>query len=421
MTAPEPDETLIRHVHRALHHLYDPVELRLSPLASLLGITRGDVPTTLRKVLLDGIAALKPGPRLPSDSNAWRVYQVLCYRFEEQSSQEEVSAQMAVSPRQVRRLEFTAIRALTSHLAAEYGLSRRPAQPTDQDIEADPTPLDQPADAQELDWLRKSYLHETAEVRQLVESALKTSESILKSAHVEVKDNVPAGLPPIVGQAITLRQALLNLILGAVRSSAPNTRLTISIIAQSQRNQIWIDLIATGTANADDSNLPASEINDLLDVARKLAELSSGSLMLIPPGDEKIFAARLVLSSAEQVRILFVDDNEDSLRLFERYLQGTRFHFTGSRDPHHTLELAEECGAKIIVLDIMLPSIDGWELLGRIRTHPHLGGVPVVISTILPQESLAQSLGAAGFLRKPVSREALLEMLNRILETSATE
>ena len=59
---------------------------------------------------------------MAEDSNAWRVYQVLCYRFEEQSSQEDVAAQMTISSRQVRRLEQTAIRALAASIAAQYNL-----------------------------------------------------------------------------------------------------------------------------------------------------------------------------------------------------------------------------------------------------------------------------------------------------------
>jgi len=398
------DESLIRHVHRALHHLYDPVELSLSPLAGWFGITRGDVPSALRRELLEGIAALKPGSRVPPESNAWRVYQVLCYRFEEQSSQEEVASQMAVSPRQVRRLEQTAIRALTSHLTAQHGLSEDTGPvPTD-----DPEP---PAEhAQELDFLRKSYPRETTDVYSLVDSALKTVEGMLKAAAREIQLDLPPGLPPVRGQATTLRQVLLNLFLAAIRV---RTQAVIALTGASREKQVWIDVTVESPETGD---RPGEDIGEFLDLARRLAELSEGTLNFLPPTPYRILAVRLGLPIAEQIRVLFVDDNEDSLRLFARFLEGTRFLFSATRDPHRALALAEETGAQIIVLDIMLPDIDGWEMLGRIRTHPHLGGIPVVISTILPHESLAASLGAAGFLRKPVSREALLNTLTRLGE-----
>jgi len=65
----------------------------------------------------------------------------------------------------------------------------------------------------------------------------------------------------------------------------------------------------------------------------------------------------------------------------------------------------------------MLPGTDGWELLGRLREHPSLEGVPVIVSTILPQDKLARTLGAAGFIRKPLSRETLLSTLDRYTAT----
>jgi DNA-directed RNA polymerase specialized sigma subunit len=116
------DENFVRSLHRALRHLYEPFELRSSTLVQSLQINPQDnTAATLQKMLLEAIHALKPDAKVPPESNAWRIYQVLCYRFEEQSSQDEVASQMAVGPRQVRRLEFTAIRALADYLVEHYG------------------------------------------------------------------------------------------------------------------------------------------------------------------------------------------------------------------------------------------------------------------------------------------------------------
>jgi CheY-like chemotaxis protein len=67
----------------------------------------------------------------------------------------------------------------------------------------------------------------------------------------------------------------------------------------------------------------------------------------------------------------------------------------------------------VIILDVMMPDIDGWEILGRLRSHPSTSAIPVVVCTILAQEELALSLGASGFLLKPITRQALLEELDR--------
>jgi CheY-like chemotaxis protein len=63
----------------------------------------------------------------------------------------------------------------------------------------------------------------------------------------------------------------------------------------------------------------------------------------------------------------------------------------------------------------MMPGRDGWDLLGQFREHPVTQHVPVIICSILGQRDLAMALGAADFLRKPVTRQDLLAALDRLL------
>ena len=62
----------------------------------------------------------------------------------------------------------------------------------------------------------------------------------------------------------------------------------------------------------------------------------------------------------------------------------------------------------------MMPQLDGWELLGRLRQHPRTSYIPIVVHTILPQEELALSLGASAFIQKPVTRQAFLAALDQL-------
>jgi CheY-like chemotaxis protein len=119
--------------------------------------------------------------------------------------------------------------------------------------------------------------------------------------------------------------------------------------------------------------------------------------------------------------VLVVDDNADTLQLLQRYLSNSRYRFNGTSDPQQALQLAEELAPKAILLDVMLPDVDGWELLGRLNEYPETSDVPVVVCTILPQEQLALSLGAAAFIPKPVSRSELLATLDRLLGQAPPE
>ena len=67
-----------------------------------------------------------------------------------------------------------------------------------------------------------------------------------------------------------------------------------------------------------------------------------------------------------------------------------------------------------------MPHVDGWEILGRLKQHPATKDIPIVVCTILAQQELALSLGASGFLRKPVSRQAFLSALDRQIGSMAT-
>jgi PleD family two-component response regulator len=77
------------------------------------------------------------------------------------------------------------------------------------------------------------------------------------------------------------------------------------------------------------------------------------------------FAARLDLPAVDEAAILIVDDNADALQLFERYLAGTGYTFAGTTDPRQTLALAQELRPRIVVLDVMLPIVDGFHLSAK--------------------------------------------------------
>jgi CheY-like chemotaxis protein len=127
------------------------------------------------------------------------------------------------------------------------------------------------------------------------------------------------------------------------------------------------------------------------------------------------FAAKISLPTLGQTTVLVIDDNADTRQLFRRYLSGSHYRFVGGSSAEEGLALALEVVPQLIVLDVMMPGQDGWTLLGQLREHPQTDHIPVIVSTILPQEELALDLGAADFIRKPVSQTALLSALDRQL------
>ena len=409
MTEEQQDGELVGDLRRALHHLYDPAELRKSPLYRAFGLDPQASPIALRRSLEDAIAALKPAPSVSPDSDSWRSYRVLQHRFIEQFSQMDVANNLGLSVRQLRRQELLALRTLADALADRYHLPPESTFSTAAVHEG--AALNQ---ERELQWVERSIPAEPVDLAEVIQSAVAIAAPLAASSGVQVALVLPDELPRVNVQIGATRQALLNLLTAAI-GRAPGGSVRIGATVDAQRATVAIDDDwgnAKGTTTTDDS--------DGIALARRLIAPSGGLLEIELTSGATPFTARLSLPIAETRRVLVIDDNADALLLLQRFLHGSAYHFAGARDAAQALAAAEQQRPDAIVLDVMLPGIDGWELLGRLREHPHTRGVPVVVCTILPQEQLALALGAAAFLRKPVSRAALLQTLDQLWQTGAT-
>jgi CheY-like chemotaxis protein len=207
---------------------------------------------------------------------------------------------------------------------------------------------------------------------------------------------------------VALNELLLNALTVAIhRASGGSVRVT----SETSVPEVHVRIVG-----ASQSGLTQASTDDTtsLDIARQVAALSGGAFGVAD--SETAFEALLTLPLIEQILVLAVDDNTDALQLLERYAVGTRYRVRGTADPSQLLLLAAELAPQIIVLDVMMPQIDGWKLLGQIREHPLTGQTPVVVCTILAQKELASTLGAAAFVKKPVKRQAFLSALDRAYE-----
>ena len=406
----EAMEAFLGELRSILQHLYDPSELRRTPLLTLLGVQdRGNPVLALRQLLISAIQALEPRADVPIHSTAWRIYHILTYRYVEQSDQRTVASNLGLSVRQLRRQERLAEQALADYLWSRYDLQHKT------DSSSVGLSLSENSETlgreQELEWVRQSFPSEVTDVPATLDAALRTIDPLVQVLGVQVVCDVPASLPltRVTGQRVLLRQALLSLLTAAVHAVAGGV-VRVAVKAQEEgiviRVEATLDRARSLVADGGDA--------DHLQMARECIELFGGTLELETTGErEQCYAVTLLLPTTERVPVLAIDDNVDTLRLFGRYLAGTRYRFVGVHDPREVIGVAESVAPRIIILDVMLPEIDGWELLGRLREHPTTRATPIIICTIMPQEQLALALGAAGYLRKPISREVLLSTLDR--------
>ena len=108
---------------------------------------------------------------------------------------------------------------------------------------------------------------------------------------------------------------------------------------------------------------------------------------------------------------LVVEDDAKSAELIRVQLEAEGFTVLHAASAEEALTLAKQQPLALITLDIMLPNMDGWELLSRIKQMPDLRRIPVVIISIVADSQKGFSLGAAEVMQKPISRQELYEAL----------
>jgi CheY-like chemotaxis protein len=108
---------------------------------------------------------------------------------------------------------------------------------------------------------------------------------------------------------------------------------------------------------------------------------------------------------------LVVEDDFKAAELIRVQLEAEGFQVLHAASAEAALALAVQQPLSLITLDIMLPNMDGWEFLGRLKQVPELTRIPVVIISIVADRTKGFSLGAAAVMQKPISRQDLYESL----------
>ena len=111
--------------------------------------------------------------------------------------------------------------------------------------------------------------------------------------------------------------------------------------------------------------------------------------------------------------VLVVEDDHDVRVAVRNALEDEGYRVLSVTDGRRALELLERAGVEppdLILLDLMLPVMDGWEFAARLRSTPHLSGIPVAVMSAFDR---APPDGVVEYLRKPVKAEALVELAAR--------
>jgi len=404
-------EEFERQLQEALNRLHDPDYQPSEAFCAALGCSVQDGALAVQTAILRAIKDLEPLPDTPLTAHTRQVYELLHNRFVLGLTQEETADRMHISRTTVHRAQRTAVHILARALL-EQASAQQMAQGREWESE-ESAGGEEASNAQASDWhmqverelaaLQAHAPNAISDVEETINSVLRLGDALTPSQHGfrVVLESVQAGLVAAIHPSV-LRQILI----AAIRRMARYTSSgSITIFARLEDGNVKITLIspiATGDKR------PTGD-----DLIRDLPVPQDVHVEVHIDGDYAFLWVGL--PSVGRVTVLVVDDNPDMVRFYRRSTEKTAYHIVHVAEGQGVFEKIAATSPDIIVLDVMLPDVDGWEVLTRLHQDPATRHIPVIVCSVVREEELALSLGAACYLSKPVRSREFIQALDRVL------
>jgi signal transduction histidine kinase/DNA-binding response OmpR family regulator len=118
--------------------------------------------------------------------------------------------------------------------------------------------------------------------------------------------------------------------------------------------------------------------------------------------------------AGSSITVLVVDDDIVVHDVLSATLEREGYSLMHARDGAEALDIMRRTPPDAVTLDVDMPRIDGWSVLGAMKSDPQLAHIPVIMLTVLDDRNLGFSLGASEFMTKPVDRDRLLALLRKL-------
>jgi signal transduction histidine kinase/CheY-like chemotaxis protein len=273
---------------------------------------------------------------------------------------------------------------------------------------------------------------------QLLEYALAMVRERAARHGIAVSLEIAPEVGVIWADELKLKQVVLNLLSNAVKFTPDGGSVDVRADIAGAEAQVVVRDTGIGIDAADHERIfeafqrggreSRSEGTGLgLTLSKRIVELHGGRIWMTSragagstfgfavPVSQDAPAAEEAPAAAERdmETVLVVEDDAHSVELLSVYLEGAGYKIAVARDGAEGLELARRLRPRAVVLDILLPRVDGWDLLARLKADPATADSPVVVVSMLDERGKGLALGAVEYLVKPVGREELLEALER--------
>ncbi|MDF2947844.1 MAG: domain S-box [Bacillales bacterium] len=119
-----------------------------------------------------------------------------------------------------------------------------------------------------------------------------------------------------------------------------------------------------------------------------------------------------------KINVVCIDDDSNVQRLYKQYLDKKGYHIISLDGREDILKIITEVNPEIIILDIMLPNKDGWEILSDLKDNNQTKNIPVIMASVLNEKDLAYKMNADEFLVKPISQEELMSAIKNCINNN---
>jgi len=318
--------------------------------------------------------------------------------------------------------------------------------------------IDNILDLSKIEAGKMTLYLETFELRPMIDSVAATVTPLAKKASNALVVNCADEVGSIHSDLTKVRQILFNLLSNACKFTRNGT-ITLTARRDTNKAVDWIEFQVrdTGIGMTPDQQAKVFEAFTQADasttrtyggtglglaITKSFSRLMGGDVALTSEaGKGTIFTIRLPAvtraasdtavsgterSEAPQVTepehapiVLVVDDDPDARELLRRHLQRGGYAVRVAANGEEAMQLARTLQPDVVTLDVMMPRMDGWAVLSAMKEDAELAEIPVIMATIVDNQSIGFSLGAADYLIKPIDRDRLVRAVEKCCPSGA--
>lgn len=285
------------------------------------------------------------------------------------------------------------------------------------------------------------------EIEPIIKAVTSTALALVKDKDITLHQEIPDDLPKVWADTTRIRQIVLNLVSNACKFTDEGTIITQ---VRTENEKVIFSVTDSGIGIPEDqmasifeefTQVDASTTRKVggtglgLPISRYFVEMHHGEIWVeseVGKGSTFSFNIPIKPSSDEEPSpsldellmndnldtakklVVAIDDDPGVITLYQRFLEKQNYEVIGITDSENIVSQVKEYDPCAILLDVVLPTKDGWTILKDLKDDPFTKDIPVIMCSIISDKNRGFSLGAANYLTKPISENKLVDAIKQL-------